>query len=74
MPNDENFVYCPECGAEVVLDDPPPLDLALDLEDAADGLLRNYTGGTPSAGDVLTLKTKIKDALLSMGVSEGILK
>ena len=45
-----------------------------DLEDAADGLLRNYTGGTPSDGDVLTLKTKIKDALVSMGVSEGILK
>ena len=70
MPNDENFVYCPECGAEVVLDDPSPLD----LEDAADGLLRNYTGGTPSACDVLTLKTKIKDALVSMGVSEGIIK
>ena len=71
MPNDENFVYCPECGAEVVLDDDPS---PLDLEDVADGLLRNYTGGTPSAGDVLTLKTKIKDALVSMGVSEGILK
>lgn len=70
MPNNENFIYCPECGAEVVLDDPPPLD----LEDAADGLLRNYTGGTPSAGDVLTLQTKIKDALVSLGVSEGIIK
>ena len=70
MPNNENFIYCPECGAEVALDDPPPLD----LEDAADGLLRNYTGGTPSAGDVLTLQTKIKDVLVSMGVSEGIIK
>lgn len=69
MPIDENFVYCPECGAEVTLDDPPPMD----TEDAAEGLLMHYPGGMPSAGDVLTLQTKIKDALLSMGVSEGIL-
>lgn len=70
MPSNENFVYCQECGAEVILDDPPPMD----TEDAAEGLLKHYLGGTPSAGDVLTLQTKIKDALLSMGVSEGIIK
>lgn len=70
MPTDENFVYCPECGAEVPLDDYP---LPMDTEDAAEGLLKTYQGGTPSASDVLTLQTKIKDALLSMGVSEGIL-
>lgn len=71
MLNNENFVYCPECGAEVVLDDDPS---PMDTEDAAEGLLKHYQGGTPSAGDVLTLQTKIKDALLSMGVSEGIIK
>lgn len=70
MINHENFVYCPECGAEFTLDDPGPLD----TEDAAVGILKYYQGGTPSVGDVLTLQTKIKDALLSMGVSEGIIK
>jgi len=43
MPTDENFVYCPECGAEVPLDDDPS---SMDTQDAAEGLLMHYQGGT----------------------------
>lgn len=68
----EEEVTCPECGhsfytdLEIEVDDEP-----VDIDDAATRLLKHYTGHESSAGDVETLKTKIKDALVSLGVSEG---
>lgn len=68
----EEEVKCPKCGhrfytdLEVEVDDEP-----VDIDTAAERLLKYYTGHEPNAGDVETLKTKIKDALVSLGVSEG---
>ena len=68
----EEEVTCPECGhsfytdLEIEVDDEP-----VDIDDAATRLLKHYTGHEPGAGDVEILKTKIKDALVSLGVSEG---
>lgn len=69
----EEEVECPECGHRFYTDLEAEVeeDERLDVEDAAERLLKYYTGHEPGAGDVETLKTKIKDALVSLGVSEG---
>lgn len=68
----EEEVECPECGHRFYTDLEAEVDEEpVDIDTAAERLLQYYTGHQPSAGDVDTLKNKIKDALVSLGVSEG---
>lgn len=67
---DDTEVTCPECGCEFYLDDSERK--FLDVEDAAEGLLTNYSGCHPSAGEVLRLKKRITEVLVSeFGISAG---
>lgn len=70
----EEEVKCPECGHSFYTDLEAEVDEEpVDIDTAAERLLIYYTGHQPNAGDVDTLKNKIKDALVSLGVSEGVI-
>lgn len=59
MPEEE--IECPECGHVFYPDYGP---VPMDSEDAAERLLKNYTGHKASAGDVMRLKERINEILV----------
>lgn len=68
---DDTEVTCPECGCEFYLVE-SSVRKFLDVEDAAERLLINYSGCHPSAGDVQKLKERITEVLVSeFGISAG---
>lgn len=63
-------IECPECGFTFYMDCSGGEFLR--VEDAAERLLREYTGEHPNTGDVMRLEARIRDILISeFGISEG---
>lgn len=68
---DEIAVTCPFCDRDFDVSS-EIFDRIGDVESAAEQLLERYQNGHPSVGDVLKLKERIIEVLVSeFGISEG---